>query len=86
MRLPGLLRRNAADHVSTERQRLFDMESSLFSARISISIQDTQNWCSHSLSREPLANNFGVLMNEEVLDGTLVAPSSGRLGERPASS
>jgi hypothetical protein len=41
---------------------------------------------SHSLSREPLAKYFGVLVDEEVLDGILVTLSGGRLRERPASS
>jgi hypothetical protein len=42
--------------------------------------------CSHSLPREPLAKNFGVLVDEEVLDGILVTLSGSRLRERPASS
>jgi hypothetical protein len=40
----------------------------------------------HSLSREPLAKYFGVLVDEEVLDGILVTLSGGRLRECPASS
>jgi hypothetical protein len=43
-------------------------------------------WCTHGLSCEPLAQNFGILVNEEILDGTVVTPSGGRLGECPASS
>lgn len=41
---------------------------------------------SHSLSREPLAKYFGVLVDEEILDGILVTLSGGRLRECPASS
>ena len=41
---------------------------------------------SHSLSRETLAKYFGVLVDEEVLDGILIALSGGRLRECPASS
>ena len=40
----------------------------------------------HSLSGETLAQNFGVLVDEEVPDSVIIGATRCRLGERPAPS
>jgi hypothetical protein len=89
MCLTGLLWRNTPNHLGSERQCFLYMESSLCSRQRILdtrSIRRRKSALSHSLSREPLAKYFGVLVDEEVLDGILVTLSGGRLRERPASS
>jgi hypothetical protein len=42
-------------------------------------------WCTNSLSREALTQNFGIFMDKEIPDGVIITVASRRLGERPAS-
>ena len=84
MGLPSLLGRNTTNHASAELQRLFYMESTLI-ARISEAIGCMQRRRTYSLSGETLAQHLGVLVDEQVLDGILVALRPRGLRERPAT-
>ena len=84
MCLAGLLRRHASDHLRAVRESLLDMESTLRSAF------EYEKWRSlvqtDSLSGQALAEDFGVLVDEEVGDGQVVITAGRRLRERPAPS
>ena len=79
MGLTGFLGRNATNHTGAVRDGLPHVESTLnVSGRISIASQNTRR-ATYSLSSESLTQDFGVLMNEKVLDGSLIVVSGRRL-------
>ena len=86
VRLPRLLRRDTTDHASAVRECLFYMESTLTSRQGQKEWSSIKVYETHSLSRETLAKNLRVLVDEEVGDGQVVITAGRRLRERPAPS
>lgn len=85
MCLACLLRRHTTDHVGPIRQSLSGVESTLPTRCISI-VKSWERRVNHRVSGQSLAQNSGILADEQVVDSIGVAASGCRLGERPASS
>ena len=82
--MPSLLRRNTTNHASAELQRLFYMESTLNLCQDKGGRTHKPNNITYSLSGETLAEDLGILVDEEVGYGRVVITASRRLRERPA--
>ena len=86
MGLSRLLRRDTTDHTSAIRECLFYMESTLNLCQDKGARMHKPKNITHSLSGETLAEDLGILVNEEVGDGQVVITARRRLRERPAPS
>ena len=85
MCLACLLGGDTADHVCAICESLFAVECTLKYQLFSY-YKRILGATTCRLAREALAKDLGVLVDEEVPDGILVAATGGRLGERPAPS
>jgi len=80
MSLASLLGRNPSDHVGAVGESFPNMESTLSEGQWrAIGLKDASS--THGLSCQALAKDLGIFVDEEVLDGVLIAPTRRGRGE-----